>query len=280
MDIVIIYDDNSARRDEILKGLKSHSIDAIECYSKAKINLLIDKNKDKKIILLSWHENDLHDFGHLDTIKYSENLDLNNIIDEVLFQKGTKTDSVLDLICIGSSTGGLPVVQKILKNVNFKKTIIVVCQHIGEKFDDNIYETLSKSIKKNIKKISTRSEIFPGYVYILGGGSDYHLVSKYGKLYLNPIGISETVFHPSFDQLLFSMLHLKNLSMSCLVLSGLGNDGSKYLEDVGKKKINIIAQTPKQSVAPYMPQAAINTGFVNEVLDEGQLHDYLIKKVA
>jgi two-component system chemotaxis response regulator CheB len=53
----------------------------------------------------------------------------------------------------------------------------------------------------------------------------------------------------------------------CVVLTGMGADGSKGIVNLSKaKKIHVIAQNEATSTVYGMPKAAVNTGLANEVV--------------
>jgi chemotaxis response regulator CheB len=200
-------------------------------------------------------------------------------------KKGTYRESRLgkykhDLICIGSSTGGLPIVQKILKGIELKETTVIICQHVNQQHNSNIMEALERSIKGKYLQVDESTKLKKGFVYILAGGSDYEIKKRYNDYYIDPVGLSDEQYHPSFNVLTKSLIPLNEMNTGCMILSGLGNDGSKYLSELKNNNVKLLVQEPESAVAPYMPKAAIATGKIDHVYNESDLSDYLKRSAA
>ena len=292
MSNVVIYENNFQTRKYLEKELVTLGYNALGCYSLKKLEYFLEKYKHsgyavaypndaseskeikqrskRCIVYPSSKENE----AKLQVIK-------NQLIENKEYLRKNGDKKILDLLCIGSSTGGLPVVQKILKNIHPKQTIIIICQHISKEMGDEIFESITKNLNSSIRvvKVEEEVEINRGGIYILSGGKDYKIRQKYNKFYLALDESPKSIYHPSYESLLHSLSKVSGLHSGCIFLSGLGNDGSNQVVELKKMGVHIIAQNPKESIAPYMPTAAIETGAVSKVLDTHDIHEYLKRSV-
>jgi two-component system, chemotaxis family, protein-glutamate methylesterase/glutaminase len=292
MKTIILYEKKFQLRKELSDLILSQGVPFESCYSLSKVELLKSKMSAKDIVfIMNESDTDLEEIkSKFNTIyTYNEN-DFKNVVSRVcglaksssLFSSEVLTQSKhnYNLICIGGSTGGLPVLKNIMEAVSFKETIVVVCQHIGKENSYIMYENIAKTIGKKVFYVDKTTELKKGQIYILSGCSDFELKIKYGRFYLNSIGISSEVFHPSYNILTKSLLSFTDINMACIFLSGLGDDGSKYLKELKDRKVKIIAQSPDTAIAKYMPETAIKTGFVDHIFNESELQDFIRRRAA
>lgn len=179
-----------------------------------------------------------------------------------------------DLICVGASTGGFPVVQRILEGVRLRSSAVVVCQHIGAGMARDLRDALTSHIGEPVALIEEADSIEPGRTHLLGGAGDYELTSRGKALRVSASG-RVSPYRPSFDRLLEGVLALEGVSTAVIVLSGLGDDGARHLPALARKGVTVIAQEPSEAVAAAMPQAAIKTHAVAHVYEAERIHDFL-----
>ena len=249
MRIRIIYEKDFKTREKLIKWFESKNCDVIACYSLAKLNLIKSQNPDKEFIIFTRDsENDLKaiesEFSHiilLDGLNPLNGLEnhISNKNSISLFAEKNNTN-LFDIICIGSSTGGFPIVQQIVKGINQKDTIIIICQHINKLHSNDMFMTLSKQVRRNLKHVDSSTELKKGNTYLLSGASDFEIKSKYKKLYLEPVGITNEPYHPSFNILTGSLSKLNGAKLGCIILSGLGDDGSKHLKELKNNHVEIL----------------------------------------
>lgn len=185
-----------------------------------------------------------------------------------------------DYLLIGSSTGGFPVVQLIVEKISPKKTIVVINQHISSEFSDHMLANLHETAGANsVEIVSRNTELKPGKIYFLKGGSDYRLVEGLEGIRIVPGQDEDSPYHPSFNFLLSEVVKLSGTS-GLVVLSGLGDDGATAIRDSLHGRVEVIVQSPNSSKAPGMPSAAIATGKAAKVLSPEDLVEYLKEKVV
>ncbi|MGB2249019.1 MAG: chemotaxis protein CheB, partial [Alcanivorax sediminis] len=67
--------------------------------------------------------------------------------------------------------------------------------------------------------------------------------------------------------------------LAAVILTGANDDGAAGIEYIHRRGGFTIAQSPVSSEAPAMPEAAIRTGAVSEVLDLEQIGPYLAERL-
>ena len=109
-------------------------------------------------------------------------------------------------------------------------------------------------------------ELSPGTVTILPGGKDGVLGRGIGgKLVLGVRLVEEAPIHPCADILFESALRVAE-SPIAVILTGMGNDGSRGARRFAARDLPVLVQEPESCVVGGMPQAAIDAGVVSHVM--------------
>lgn len=172
-----------------------------------------------------------------------------------------------NLILIGSSTGGPKALQAILPK--FSKDLdaaIVIVQHMPAKFTKSLAERLDVLSSIGVKEAENGECLYKGQAYIAPG--DFHLKirEREGKLFVDLDQDDKWLgLRPTVDKLFESSISVKNYNKVAVILTGMGSDGSKFLDQM-KKTTKIIAQDEASSIVFGMPKSAIETNCVDQVV--------------
>lgn len=162
-----------------------------------------------------------------------------------------------DLICIGSSTGGPPVLETVLTKLDKSLRVpVVVAQHMPEVFTKSMADRLNGLCAVPVVHGCDGLPIKPGVVTVLPGGSNGHLKGTAPnrlRLLVNDLP-KEALYRPSVDALLSSAAAAAGRRALGIVVTGMGEDG--YL---GAKKLHaaggtILAQSAETCVVYGMPK--------------------------
>ncbi|OFY99053.1 MAG: hypothetical protein A2070_12210 [Bdellovibrionales bacterium GWC1_52_8] len=301
----VVYDTDVARREFLAEALKLAGVICEICYSSEKLRLIIERQDERqgekpvsrKLVVLhpeelstntgapghSAHIALAYDGARLSDPKQRESY-LSYWLNHksVYFspaQPSREVQARSDLILIGSSTGGIPVVHDIVDSLQLQNSTIVLCQHISEGMSGSLLGGIARRARCPVIMVDQPTELKKGQLFVLAGNFDYRLVRRQESLFLEQAVDTQSIYHPSFDVLIESLLPLQGLRSSCVVLSGLGNDGAKFLVNIKAKGVHIIAQDPGTAVADAMPSAAIQTGAVNAIYSVAEIRSYL-RRVA
>ena len=117
--------------------------------------------------------------------------------------------------------------------------------------------------------------IKPKTVYL--APADYHLLVEKGEFSLS---VDEAVSHsrPSIDVLFESAADAYGPSLIGVILTGANNDGASGVRRIKSRGGLVVAQDPKTAEAPSMPEAAIATGAVDQILPLDQIGPFLVER--
>lgn len=183
-----------------------------------------------------------------------------------------------ELIILGASTGGPPVLEKILKGIDPGiKTPILVVQHMPQKFTSVFAELVNKGAKINIKQAEEGEEIIAGNCYIAPSGSHMkvEVFDDLGSGIKNIVHLSKeskvSGYRPSIDVLMESAVSSYHDKVLGIILTGMGSDGLKGSLKIHENGGHIIAQSLQSAVIESMPSSVINAGICDEILSPQEI---------
>jgi len=174
---------------------------------------------------------------------------------------------LIELVAIGSSTGGPPALQSIFSA--FERPFpfaIVVSQHMPAGFTKAFAERLNRSTPFSAKEAADGDPVLPGHILIAPGGKNLVFEIQRGQVTARVIPPSSADrYIPSVDVMLESCASLYRNRMLAVILTGMGNDGSRGLRAVKEQGGYIISESDETAVVYGMPREAIATGLVDRV---------------
>ena len=179
-----------------------------------------------------------------------------------------------DLVVIGSSTGGPPVLETILTHLPADMSVpIIIAQHMPKLFTKSMAERLDSYSSLTAVHGESGMPLYPGTVYIGVGGRHVRIVkSSTGRMALEISDEpTEALYKPSVNELFASAS--KAVGSKCLgvMCTGMGNDGvlgAKPLKDAGGK---LMAQNEATCVVYGMPMAVVEAGLADAALTPEQI---------
>jgi two-component system, chemotaxis family, protein-glutamate methylesterase/glutaminase len=172
------------------------------------------------------------------------------------------------LIAIGSSTGGPPAIQTILRELPSGFDVpLVIAQHMPRTFTALFAERLNQHTSLHVKEAAQGEILKPGFVYIAPGGA-HLLIHRNANSFGVEIRSKEDGirYQPSADLLFESVAHAAGAQTIATVLTGMGDDGCKGLTHVKSNQGITIAESERTAVIFGMPQQAIRAGVVDHIL--------------
>ncbi len=175
---------------------------------------------------------------------------------------------------IGASAGGLKALEELIKNLpKDSNNIYIIALHSDPDKKSSLVEILSRFTNIPIEKIEKNSSFIPNHIYAIPPG--HNLFFQNGRLILENTSVSSVVSIPSIDILFESLSKYAKSKCIGIVMTGTGKDGSKGVEYIKKSDGFTIAQNPNEAHSPDMPQNAINTGYIDRILDIKYIARYL-----
>ncbi len=187
------------------------------------------------------------------------------------------------LIALACSTGGPKalhtVIPKLSKNLDASMLIV---QHMPGGFTKSLADRLNELSDITVKEAEDGEVIQKGTVYIAKGGFQMRLKKQEGGLC---ISISEEPARhgllPCADIMYESLEDLDIDQITCVVLTGMGGDGTAGISRLYKKQnIYVIAQNEETSVVYGMPKVVRDAGLVDEVVALDEVSDAITKNVG
>lgn len=191
-----------------------------------------------------------------------------------------KTANGKKLVAIACSTGGPKALQQVIPLL--KQDLgcsILIVQHMPEGFTASLANRLNEISKITVKEAEDKEILRNGVAYIAKGGSQMRLVQANGTSQLSVTSEpARNSLRPCADILYESLIDSDFSEIICVVMTGMGGDGTKGIRQLKEKKnIYVIAQDEATSTVYGMPKVVAEAGLVNEIVPLGQIA-YAIQK--
>ncbi len=179
------------------------------------------------------------------------------------------------VVVMAASTGGPAALARILAELpaTFGAPVLVV-QHIAAGFTAGLAEWLNAQCALTVRLAADGEPSRAGTVYIAPDNHQLGILPD-GRLRVET-GSAESRFRPSADHLFESAAHAFGTGVVALILTGMGNDGTRGLREVRRAGGHVLAQDEASSVVYGMPREAVAAGVVDAVLPLGAFAPTLI----
>lgn len=179
-------------------------------------------------------------------------------------------------VAIGSSTGGVQVIEEIVSCLKPNHQGIVITQHMPKGFTASFAARLDKIFASKVVEASN-GEIITSNKIIMAKGGIHLEVVKEGGLYKTILKDFPKVnsHKPSVNVLFGSIAKLCNGNVTAFILTGMGDDGAAGMDKLKKCGVATYGQN-KDSCAVYgMPSAAKQMGAVDKELSVAEIIDVI-----
>jgi two-component system chemotaxis response regulator CheB len=170
-----------------------------------------------------------------------------------------------ELVTIGASWGGLHAIETVLSGLpdGFPMPIAIAQHRSVDSSSGALSRMLSLRSALHVREAGDKDPLEPGSVYI--APSDYHLLVEPDGFALSVEGMVQHS-RPSIDVLFDSAADTYGPRLIGVILTGANSDGAYGLSRVKRRGGLTIVQDPETAEKRDMPDAAIATGAVDEVL--------------
>ena len=188
-----------------------------------------------------------------------------------------------DVVAVGSSTGGPPALSAILPNFpeGFPASV-VVSQHMPPGFTKPFAERLNKICKINVREAGDNEGVKGGEVLIAPGGC--HLSFRRDRKGVVMTKLQERrgddKYVPSVDIMFSSSAEVWGKRTIGVVLTGMGHDGKEGVVAIKEKGGYVMAESQETSIIFGMPESAIATGKVDEVVPLYDIGPRIVRRCA
>ena len=188
----------------------------------------------------------------------------------------------INIVAIGSSTGGPKALQNILTSLPKDFPVpILIAQHMPPVFTKPFAERLNQLSALEIKEAEHGEPIERGIVYIAPGKGHMSVVRK--RITETTISISENrkeyIYRPSVDELMLSVVENFSGHVLGVILTGLGNDGLNGMKEIKNSGGRTIAESEATCVVYGMPKAVVESGLADKVVPVEEIAGEIINAV-
>jgi two-component system chemotaxis response regulator CheB len=173
----------------------------------------------------------------------------------------------IELVAVGCSTGGPPALQYLFESLALLPVSIVVAQHMPPTFTRLFAERVNRLTDYTVKEADDGEPLARGTVYIAPGGMQTEVRRNADGLYVRvfPANLSD-LYAPSVDRLFDAAAEACGDRLVAVIMTGMGDDGAEAIRKVRGRGGKTIAESAETAIIFGMPNEAIKTGCVDEVL--------------
>lgn len=188
------------------------------------------------------------------------------------------------LVALACSTGGPKALQSVIPMLpaNLDAPVVLV-QHMPVGFTKSMADRLNELSKVSVKEAEEGDILQNGWVYVAPGGKHLEVAKM-------PDGRHKIVFNdmpaigglkPCANVMYDSLRQSGYEQIVCVVLTGMGADGTNGILSLEKKKpVYVIAQDAQSCVVYGMPKAIYEAGAVDEVVTLTEIASTITKRVG
>ncbi|MCP4683886.1 MAG: chemotaxis response regulator protein-glutamate methylesterase [bacterium] len=178
-----------------------------------------------------------------------------------------KRHKKIDIIALGSSTGGPPALQTLISALPRNLPVgMVIAQHMPQTFTKSLADRLDSVCSVTVREAADGDPIEPGTVLIAPGGK--HLtVKRYGGRARAVVSAEpgDTLYKPCVDVMFNSVSEAFGANTMSVILTGMGSNGLDGSRNVKGKGGILIAQDEASSVVYGMPRAVAEASLTDHI---------------
>jgi len=185
------------------------------------------------------------------------------------------------IVCIGASTGGTESLREVLEALPSAAPGIVIVQHMPEKFTTSFARRLDSLCQVDVKEAEDGDAVLRGRV-LIAPGNLHTMIERSGANYRVSVKPGPLVsrHRPSVDVLFRSAARSAGSNAIGVIMTGMGDDGARGLNEMKQAGARTIAQDEATSVVFGMPKEAIALGCVDRVVALSQIAPEILRAAA
>ena len=171
------------------------------------------------------------------------------------------------VIVIGASTGGTEALKDFLVMIPDNMPPILIVQHMPKHFTKAFADRLNRLSKAHIQEAENGMKLKRGEVFV-APGDEHMLLKASGSEYYIEVRTGPLVsrHRPSVDVLFRSAARYGGSNIIGIIMTGMGDDGARGMQEMKENGAYTIAQDEKTCVVFGMPKEAIKRGCVDTIL--------------
>jgi two-component system, chemotaxis family, protein-glutamate methylesterase/glutaminase len=178
------------------------------------------------------------------------------------------------VLVIGSSTGGPQALTAVISSLRglLPRVPVLITQHMPPTFTTILAEHIARAAGGRAHEGINGEPVQPGTIYVAPGGKHMQAIRRdHGIFIALDDGPLVNFCRPAVDPLFRSAAAVWGPAVLALVLTGMGQDGTKGGAEIVAQGGGVIAQDEATSVVWGMPGAAAHAGICSAVLPLDQI---------
>lgn len=187
------------------------------------------------------------------------------------------------LVALACSTGGPKALQEVVPYLPKELDApVLIVQHMPEGFTASLANRLNEISLISVQEAADGEVLENGKVYVAKGGSHMRIVYDHGK-HMIRLGQDDPVggLRPYANYMYESLVQSNYNEIICVVLTGMGSDGTKGIGMLSQKKnVYVISQDRESCVVYGMPKMIAQSGLSDEIVPLNKIAQVIIKKTG
>lgn len=187
------------------------------------------------------------------------------------------------IVAIATSTGGPKALHEVIPKLpkNIKAPVLLV-QHMPKGFTQSLADRLNDLSQVVVSEARNGEPLLNGHVYVAAGGSHMKVEKRDDGYYVKCTDEpAREGVKPCANYMFESLCDTAYDEVVCVVLTGMGSDGTAGIMALEKKKrIHVIAQDEETSTVYGMPKSIAATGLADEVVPLARVAEQIMKNVG
>jgi two-component system chemotaxis response regulator CheB len=189
--------------------------------------------------------------------------------------------AALDVVAIGTSTGGPPSLHTILPSLpaDFPAGVVVV-QHMPPGFTRSLAERLDAHCAMTVSEAVRGDMVLPGRILIAPAGLHLRLLRTAGGYQVLLDSRPVTPHRPSADIMMESVARACGARCLGVILTGMGEDGTVGMRAIRQAGGRTLAESEETSLVYGMPRAAVQAGVVDRIVPLYSMAEAILSEVS
>ena len=187
----------------------------------------------------------------------------------------------VDVVAIGTSTGGPPALQALITKLpaDFPAGVLVV-QHMPVGFTKPLADRLNTQSHLSVSEAIEGDIVRPGRVLIAPAGHHLKLMRRNGQYIVHLDEKPADALHkPSVDVMMEYVAKACGARSLGVLLTGMGSDGAKGMRAIKETGGRTLAESEETCIVYGMPKSAVEDGVVDKVVPLYQMVTEIQKEV-
>lgn len=193
----------------------------------------------------------------------------------------TMVETTEKIVCVGASTGGTEALRELLEAMPLNAPGIVIVQHMPEKFTAAFAKRLNGLCQITVKEAENNDSVLTGHA-LIAPGNKHMLLKRAGARYFVEVKDGPLVsrHRPSVDVLFRSAARYAGVNAVGVIMTGMGDDGARGMEEMHQAGAFTIAQDEASCVVFGMPNEAIKRNAVDSILPLSRIAAGVLRQVG